>query len=166
MDGKIEKLDTYLKTEEYDDFYNLDEDLVFRVDWREEDDAIIEYCEKCLKTNVLSAEMKQISDGLELTVHYEDRTYTEKVIDRDRTIILLNEIMKPKYEIRFCRISDGSDTLAFLALSDQEWVELTERYGKEKIDRCFEPIHKDTVLFNRAYDFDFEDSDAPPDPDS
>ncbi|WP_244307354.1 hypothetical protein [Flavobacterium fluviatile] len=120
MDEKIEKLVKYLESEEYDDFYNLDNDIVFWVDWRESDDAIVEYCEKCLKTNLLSAEMKQVSDDLELTIKYENRVYTEKIVDRDSTIIALNVIIKPKYEIRFCKVSDGSDTLAFLPLASQQ----------------------------------------------
>ena len=159
MNKKLEKLDQYLKTEEYDDFYNLDRDIVFWVDWREEDDAIIEYCEKCLKTNLLIAEMKQISDGLQLTINYENRIYTENVVDRDRTIISLNEIIKPKYEIRFCKVSEGSDTLAFLPLANQEWVQLIETYGEHKINQCFEPINKDSIMFNKEYGFDLDNSD-------
>lgn len=160
MDGKIDKLDKYLKTEEYDDFYNLGRDIVFWVDWREEDDAIIEYCEKCLKTNSLSAEIKQTSDELELVINYENSIYKEKVIDRDSTIISLNEIIKPKYEIRFCKVSDGSDTLAFLPLANQEWLQLIETYGEQKIGQCFEPINKDSTMFNKEYNFDFDNSDV------
>ena len=33
MDEKIEKLGKYLESEEYDDFYNLGNDIVFWVDW-------------------------------------------------------------------------------------------------------------------------------------
>ena len=160
MDGKIDKLDKYLKTEEYDDFYNLGRDIVFWVDWREEDDAIIEYCETCLKTNSLSAEIKQTSDELELVITYEDSIYKEKVIDRDSTIISLNEIIKPKYEIRFCKVSDGSDTLAFLPLANHQWKQLIEKYGEQKINQCFEPINKDSIMFNKEYDFDFDNSDV------
>lgn len=157
MDEKIEKLDKYLESEEYDDFYNLDDDIVFWVDWRESDDAIIEYCEKCLKTALLSAEMKQVSDNLELTIKYENRIYTERIVDRDRTIISLNEIIKPKYEIRFCKVSDGSDTLAFLPLASQQWKQLIEKYGEQKIYQCFEPINEDSIMFNKEYDFDNSD---------
>ncbi|PWB19880.1 hypothetical protein DCO46_21270 [Flavobacterium sp. HTF] len=159
MDEKIEKLNQYLESEEYDDFYNLGNDIVFWVDWRESDDAIIEYCEKCLKTTSLSAEMKQVSDNLELTIKYENTIYTEKIVDRDRTIISLNEIIKPKYEIRFCKVSDGSDTLAFLPLANQQWQQLMEKYGEQKINQCFEPINEDSVMFNKEYDFDFDNSD-------
>ena len=160
MNGKIEKLDKYLKTEEYDDFYNLDRETIFWVDWREFDDAIIEYCEKCLKTNSLKAEMKEVSEDLELTINYENKTHTEKVVDRDRTIITLNEIIQPKYEIRFCNVSDGSDTLAFLPLSNQEWGQLIEKYGEEKINKCFEPINQNSVIFNKEYDFDLDNNDT------
>lgn len=157
MDEKIEKLGRYLETEEYDDFYNLGNDIVFWVDWRESDDAIIEYCEKCLKITLLSAEMKQVSDSLQLTIKYEDRIYTEKIVDRDSTIIALNEIIKPKYEIRFCKVSDGSDTLAFLPLASQQWKQLAENYGEQKINQCFEPINEDSIMFSKECDFDDSD---------
>lgn len=148
MNGKIEKLDKYLKAEEYDDFYNLKSDIVFWVDWREEDDAIIEYCEKCLQTNSLWAEVRGASEGLELIIKFQGNIYTEKVVDRDKTIITLNEIVKPKYEIRFCKVSEGSDTLAFLPLSIQEWDQLIEKYGEDKINKCFEPINQNSIIFN------------------
>ena len=160
MKGKMEKIDKYLSSETYDDFYILGNDIVFWVDWKESDDAIIEYCEKCLNTTLLSAEMKQVSDDLELTITYENKTYTEKIVDRDRTIIALNEIIKPKYEIRFCKVSEGSDTLAFLPLASQQWKQLIDQYGAQKINRCFEPINEDSKMFNKEYDFDFEDSDV------
>ncbi|WP_316794817.1 hypothetical protein [Pedobacter agri] len=145
MYEKIEKLDKYLKTEEYEDFYNLDRETIFWVDWREFDDSIIQYCEKCLKKNSLKAEMKEDSGDLKLTINYENKTHIEKVVDRDRTIITLNEIIQPKYEIRFCKVSDGSDTLAFLPLSNQEWGQLIEKYGEERINKCFEPINQNSV---------------------
>lgn len=160
MSEKIEKLDKYLKSEEYDDFYDLDKEIIFWVDWREDDDVIIAYCENCLKTNSLNAEMNSFSNNIELTVNFEHKTYTEKVVDRDNTIIKLNEILKPKYEIRFCKVSDGSDTLAFLPLSAEEWRMLIEKYSEQKINQCFEPINQDSIMFNKEYDFDFDNNDV------
>lgn len=104
--------------------------------------------------------MHSVSDDIKLTVNFENKSYTEKVVDRDNTIIKLNEILKPKYEIRFCKVSDGSDTLAFLPLSAQEWKLLIEKYGEQKINQCFESINQDSIMFNKEYDFDFDSNDV------
>ncbi|WP_347216197.1 hypothetical protein [Chryseobacterium sp.] len=154
--NKIDTLQKYIETESFEDLSILNNQLVFWVDWREEDDAIVEYCEKCLHTGVLHAELVYSGEEIFLTIKYKDQTFTEKVIDRDPTLIFLNRVLLPDYEIRFCKGSDGSDTLAFLPLSKSEWAELESIHGKEKLDRLFEVIHQDTQMFSKEWDFEFE----------
>jgi hypothetical protein len=112
-----------------------DRDSVFWVDWREEDDAIIEYCESIIKTGVLSAELVDTDNeaGFDLYIDYKGtRVKVPLVIgpeDRHITICSLNDLLKPDYEIRFCVDSACGDTLAFLPLAASDWRALESRYG-------------------------------------
>jgi hypothetical protein len=153
---KTDNLKKYIETESFDELVSLDRQHIFWVDWREEDDAIVEYCEKCLNTGSLQAEMTYSGDDVFLTIQYKDQTFKEKVIDRDPTLIFLNTVLQPDYEIRFCKDSDGSDTLAFLPLSKEEWTELESIHGKEKLDNLFEIIDQDTQMFSKEWDFELE----------
>ncbi|BAP32491.1 uncharacterized protein CHSO_3454 [Chryseobacterium sp. StRB126] len=154
--NKVDTLKKYIETESFEELNALNNQHIFWVDWREEDDAIVEYCEKCLQTDALKAEMAYSGEDIFLTIQYKDQTFREKVIDRDPTLIFLNRVLQPDYEIRFCKGSDGSDTLAFLPLSKEEWEELERNHGKEKLDRLFEVIHQDTQMFSKEWDFEFE----------
>lgn len=122
------------------------------VDWGEEDDAIIEYCEKIIQTGELSAELNSADDpiGFEVIIIYKGERhkihYKGKGSDRDTTLITLNEVLQPVYDIRFCKSSDGSDTLAFMPLTHQQWAELESQFGS-KVGEHFSKIDKDTVLF-------------------
>ncbi|OCA78784.1 hypothetical protein BBH99_07350 [Chryseobacterium contaminans] len=152
--NKADTLKKYIETESFEELSALNSQLIFWVDWREEDDAIVEYCEKCINTGTLNAEMGYSGDELLLTIKYKDQVFTEKVMDRDPTLIFLNRVLQPDYEIRFCKGSDGSDTLAFLPLSKAEWLELENIHGKEKLDDLFEVINQDTQMFSKEWDFE------------
>ncbi|UHO39642.1 hypothetical protein H5J24_06070 [Chryseobacterium capnotolerans] len=154
--NKADTLKKYIETESFDELSALNSQLIFWVDWREEDDAIVEYCEKCLNTGTLNAEIVYNGDELLLTIDYKGNVFTEKIIDRDPTLIFLNRILQPDYEIRFCKGSDGSDTLAFLPLSKSEWLELENIHGKEKVNSLFEVINEDTQMFSKEWDFELE----------
>ena len=129
-----------------------DEASVFVVDWREMDDAIVEYCEDILQTGDLEAEVNDIDDdpGIEMFIsHGGQRVQVPlKVGDEDRHITLytLNELLKPAYEIRVCVASLGSDTLVFLPLPAADWKDLEERHG-EKVAKHFLPIQQRPNLF-------------------
>lgn len=154
--NKADTLKKYIETESFEELNALNSQLIFWVDWREEDDAIVEYCEKCLNTGTLNAEIVYNGDVLLLTIDYKGNTFTEKIIDRDPTLIFLNRVLQPDYEIRFCKGSDGSDTLAFLPLSKSEWLELENIHGKEKVNNLFEVINEDTQMFSKEWDFELE----------
>ena len=49
----------------------------------------------------------------------------------------LNKIIQPEYEIRLFMESLGSDTLAFVPLSKEEWEELEKEFGEEKVNYYF-----------------------------
>jgi hypothetical protein len=74
-----------------------DDSLVFRVDHREEDDAIVRYCESKLQTNSLAVSGYTDPIGT-ITLKYKDRTFepplTESPEDRHIMLWSLNEILK------------------------------------------------------------------------
>jgi len=144
----------YLKEEiSFEDaFYNA-YDTIMWVDWREEDDAIIRYCEDIIKTGYLSATYQDVDNeiGFNIIINYKEQEYPipykGKEADRDTTIITLNEVLRPEYEIRFCEDSAGSDTLAFLPLKAVQWAELEKEFGTNKIEELFCKISTDSKFF-------------------
>jgi len=135
----------------------LDDDgAVFLVDWREEDDAIIAYCESILRTGSLSAEVVDIDadPGFELYIEYAGkRTRVPLVVgpeDRHLTLYSLNQILAPDYEVRVCVDSQGSDTLAFLPLRATHWSELERTYGA-KVTEHFRRIADKPNFFTEPW---------------
>ncbi len=153
--NKLKLIKNYLKTESDEDFeiLTVEEDIGFWVDWREEDENIIEYCEDIIKTKKLSAELIETDNdiGFEIIITYKDSKhkipYLGEGSDRDTTIITLNEVLKPDFEIRFCVASDGSDTLAFLPLKSSQWVKLENEFGAEHVAKHFTEITEESIFF-------------------
>lgn len=152
MQNKLLKLEKYFETESYNDFYAIGKDLVFWVDWREYDDAVVDFIEDCLQTGTLAAKIEdRPNEELELFVSYKGKVYQRIIVDLNDTIIWLNEILQPTYEIRFCKISKGSDTLAFVPLTSEQWQALQGRYGEELIAKHFEILTKESKFFNKKH---------------
>jgi len=113
-----------------------DEDTIFWVDWREADTAIVEYCESIIQTRSLSADVVDTENdtGFEMYINYKEKRMKVPLVfgteDRHITIVSLNEILVPDFEVRFCIDSNGSDTLAFLPLAFDVWRELETQYGE------------------------------------
>ena len=86
-------------------------------------------------------------DNKTLTIPYEnDKT------DRDITIKTLNDFIAPKYQIRLFSESLGDDTLAFTVLNSDEWKDLENEFGKEKLEFFFTPVSQLNGLFNMSMD--------------
>ncbi|MCH7379180.1 MULTISPECIES: hypothetical protein [Acinetobacter] len=126
--------------------------ILMIVDWREEDEAIIEYCENILQTGSLRAEIQNADNlqGFTITVYYQNQTliipYQGEGADRDTTLKALNQILQPDYEIRFCVASDGSDTLEFIPLPQEVWQKLDQKYP-HNIDQFFRRFEPDSEFF-------------------
>jgi hypothetical protein len=126
------------------------------VDWREMDDAIVEYCESVLDTDSLSAEVVEIDadPGYEIYISYQGRRTKVPLIigpeDRHITLHTLNQVLAPDYEVRVCVDSNGSDTLAFLPLSAADWAALESKYG-QRVAKHFRKIEKAPNLFTDAW---------------
>lgn len=159
---RIDIIENYIRNPTVDFFYdhvvNIQDNIVLVVNWREVDEAIIRYCENILQTGSLSAqESTEKSDQYELTLFFKDQVlqvpYKNGLANRDATLIALNQILKPEYEIRFCRASDGNDTLIFLPLPKATWRALTKQYP-EQIKKLFETVTKKSKFFSKPCDFE------------
>jgi hypothetical protein len=133
-----------------------DQATVFLVDGHEEDDAIVEYCESVLGTGSLTAELNNVDTDLGIEIHI---SYAGKRVrvplsggpeDRHITLLTLNKVLAPDYEIRVCVDSNGSDTLAFLPLLSTDWSALDARYG-HRVEAHFRRIEDHPNLFTERW---------------
>jgi hypothetical protein len=152
---KLETIESYIENPSQDVYFDVFDgryDIVMVVDWGEEDNAIIEYCEKILETGQLSAKFEDADNkqGFAITIQFGDKSllipYQGKGADRDTTLLALNEILHPEYEIRFCKASDDSDTLEFIPLPQELWHQLDLKYA-ERMDDLFVRFEHDSVFF-------------------
>jgi hypothetical protein len=143
-----------LLSSQSDDALNafLESGAVFHVDHREEDELIAGYCERVLSTGDLASELVDIDDdpGFELELSHGGRTLKAGLRgdpgDRHLTILALNRVLHPQYEIRVCVDTKVTDTLAFLALTTQEWAALEARF-KDAVSRRFRKVEVSPNLF-------------------
>jgi hypothetical protein len=128
-----------------------DNNTVFLVDWREDDELIPGYCEKILKTGFLQKEVIKINDAIEFYVIYKDRKVlvplTFSLSDRHITLYSLNNILAPDYEIRLCKDSLTDDTLVFLPLECKIWNLLETDYGLPCVERIFYRLKESPDVF-------------------
>lgn len=125
-----------------------DDQAVFWVDWRSDDAEIVAACEAVLGSGRLTCEAGDTDD---LTITFGERRLpvplTQSVHDRHHTLMALNRVLSPDYELRLVAASDGADTLAFTVLPRREWVRLTDRFGQEQVDTAFRPLRDDQDVF-------------------
>lgn len=115
------------------------EDCCFSVDWREADDAIVEYCESVMRTGRLSAEWAE--DDL-FVIFGSKRVrvpLTESAADRHITLLTLNEALSPEFEVRMLYASVGCDSGTFVPLGSEGWSAL-EREAAEIVSRRFHKL--------------------------
>ena len=134
------------------------EDTVFWVDWREEDDVIVEYCESILKTGHLKGAFVDIEDdpGFRLEIEYGGNCTIVPLVmgpeDRHITLCTLNSVIGNDFEIRFCIASQGGDTLAFLPLPHSVWGELETNYP-EALAASFGKLTAEPNLFTQGWGY-------------
>jgi len=120
------------------------EGCCFAVDWREEDQYLVRYCESVLQTGRLAAEWA----GTDLFVTFGTKRVrvplTESPADRHITLLAMNEALSPEYEVRMLYASVGCDAGIFVPLSSDGWS-LLEEEACEVVSRRF---HKLTIRPN------------------
>ena len=127
------------------------------IDWREYDEDIISYF-NCLlpQEDIVDVEIKEIKlgRGIDIILKKDNKTltipYEEDETDRDITIKTLDEFISPKYQIRLFSESLGDDTLAFTVLNSDEWKDLENEFGKEKLEFFFTPVSQFKGIFNMS----------------
>jgi hypothetical protein len=94
---------------------------LFSVDWKQGDDEIVQFCADCLDLPSLSGEWRDGQLFILLAGHERRVPLVEDIEDRHITICTLNDMLSPKFEIRYIVASGGSDTAGFAALSCADW---------------------------------------------
>ena len=127
------------------------------IDWREYDEDIISYFNGLLpKEDIVDVEIKEIKlgRGIDIILKKDNKTlaipYEDDATDRDITIKTLNDFISPKYQVRVFMESIGDDTLAFTVLNSDEWKELENEFGKEKLEFFFTPVSQFKGIFNMS----------------
>ncbi|PHI06333.1 glutathione reductase [Fusobacterium polymorphum] len=127
------------------------------IDWREYDEDIISYFNGLLpQEDIVDVEIKEIKlgRGIDIILKKDNKTlaipYEDDETDRDITIKTLDEFISPKYQIRLFSESLGDDTLAFTVLNSNEWKELENEFGKEKLEFLFTPVSQFKGIFNMS----------------
>lgn len=109
----------------------------FLVDWRHEDEAIPDLCERVLRTGELSGELVELSGppGYEVFIRLQNArskvplTYSPG--DRHVTLCALNRLLAPLFEIRYVVESHRNDTGCFVPLPCADWRTLEQEFGAE-----------------------------------
>ena len=127
------------------------------IDWREYDEDIISYFNGLLpQEDIVDVEIKEIKlgRGIDIILKKDNKTlaipYEDDETDRDITIKTLDEFISPKYQIRLFSESLGDDTLAFTVLNSNEWKDLENEFGKEKLEFFFTPVSQFKGIFNMS----------------
>ena len=127
------------------------------IDWREYDEDIISYFNGLLpQEDIVDVEIKEIKlgRGIDIILKKDNKTltipYENDKTDRDITIKTLDEFISPKYQIRLFSESLGDDTLAFTVLNSDEWKDLENEFGKEKLEFFFTPVSQFKGIFNMS----------------
>ena len=127
------------------------------IDWREYDEDIISYFNGLLpQEDIVDVEIKEIKlgRGIDIILKKDNKTltipYEEDETDRDITIKTLDNFISPKYQIRLFSESLGDDTLAFTVLNSDEWKDLENEFGKEKLEFFFTLVSQFKGIFNMS----------------
>lgn len=157
----MEKLKAYLKSpcDQTLDALWEDSGSLFWVDWRDYDDAIVQYADGYLEDgDTVSAQVRDSSleRGFDMVITMGDKQvtvpYADSHADRDTTLIALSSILAPKYQLRWFMETLGGDTLAFCLLPAAAWEELEQEYTKPVVDFYFQPVAPDLKMFELSVD--------------
>lgn len=124
------------------------------IDWREYDEAIIDYVNDCLPPNARIEYEVRNSDaprGIDIFLKkggvYTAIPYLPEQMDRDTTLRAIQDCLAPAYGLRLYTGSLGCDTLGFCVLPEEQWKQLDTRFGENFVSGHFQPIGPGSVLF-------------------
>ncbi len=141
--------------------------LLVWIDWRECEEDLIHYFNTLLpEADRIVCETKDIDKprGIDIILKSDEKEmiipFADDVTDRDSAIRAMQEIINPKYQIRWFMESLGGDTLAFALLATEQWEELEQQFSKSTVDYYFQLITSDSVMFEMSVNEMFELMDA------
>ena len=150
MSDDYNYIEEFLKDPEgcLDSFWDCE--AVMWVDWRSEDDYILDlFNERLAEEDQMVYEVSDgyddifiIRDGKKNRIPYKDTGW-----ERDVTIRAAAECVQPKYQLRHFTGSAGTDGGAFCIIPTEEWQQLEERFGEEYTAKYFAPVKPDSVIF-------------------
>ena len=155
MDKSYQAINEFLNNpQNTDDFY--ESDTVIVIDWREYDEDIVKYFNKAIGNKIaVQMENNDKPYGDDIILTYKDKTikipYEEKM-DRDTTIIWINEVIKEDFSICLFTESMEDDTLLFCVLPNEQWNKLEKEQGKTKLNKYFSKITLTGKMFSLQYD--------------
>lgn len=145
-------IQTFLTTPNDDNIEKLCENKnIIWIDHREYDEDIIEMFSRLLDTEDSINFETNNAQGFQIFICSKNQKveikYPWEWTDRDTTIQAVAEFIAPKYEIHLLAGSLWNDTLGFCILKKQDWKELKEEFGSEKVDFYFPKVEKDSKMF-------------------
>jgi hypothetical protein len=126
-------LDNVFQTEDKEEIeqalYDDESGSVVHVDWREEEESIVQYFADASGEDLTS----ELTDKNDLVIRYDGQKVKvglrSDMGDRYRTLRAVRDILAGKYEIRIIRSSLDSDTHSFAIRDKEWWRQLDARYG-------------------------------------
>jgi hypothetical protein len=126
-------------------------DVLFWVDWRADDQEIVQECEALIKSGNLSAEWVPNAVSADLDITYKGKVtrvpYPPPGADRDTTLFTLARVLAGDFDLRLWTDSNGSDMAAFAALTSDEWRQLEASFG-DIVAVKFAPLQDLNCLFD------------------
>jgi hypothetical protein len=125
----------------------------FWVDWREEEESIVEYCAGCLQSEMLTT--KRLDDKLVIVLNKTETfvPFEREPGDRHAVLCTLNEVLSPDFEIRMMVCSRGGDSLAFCVLPSTDWEQLDKEHPESTAENFLQYSPK-LNLFTELTDHD------------
>jgi hypothetical protein len=119
---------------------------VFWVDWREGGVDIVKLAAAAMGESELAAEWSGETLRIKFRGQQSEVHIPPKPGEQDITLLALNRLIAREFEIRFVKASDGGDTLAFLPLTKQDWLEIDFAFG-DRAAAAFGKIETGSVFF-------------------
>jgi|GEM_PF-497213 len=136
-----------------------DGDTMFWVDWREQDDDIPRYCEGLLQTGSLSTSVYNTEEepGFAFDIYYKGATTRVPIVvgpeDRHITLVTLNWVLYPDYELRYFIPTSSTDGAGIVPLPMRVWKELEAEFG-QKVAKQFYRLAEGPNIFTDPIEFD------------
>jgi len=119
---------------------------IFWVDWREGSVDIVRLAAAAMGESELTADWHDQTLRIRFRGQQTEVHIPAKPGEQDITLLALNRLVASEFEIRFVKASDGGDTLAFLPLTKQDWLEIDFAFG-DRVAAAFGKVEAGSVFF-------------------